>query len=70
MKNNKITDKEQCKKAIESIGQDLIKRAEDIANDLKFVTSIEIKAKLNPCEIINYDVSKNYTVFWEDKEEN
>lgn len=70
MSNNIVNGKEQCKKAIESIGQDLIRRAEDIAYDLEHVTSIEIKAKLNPFEIVNYDVNKNYSVFWEDKEGN
>lgn len=59
---------ENCKKALESIGQDLINRAEDISRDLKFVTSITIYAQLNPTEIVNYDVSKNYQVFLNEEE--
>ena len=65
MRENKVINKETCKKAIESIGKDLIERAEEITNDLKFVRSITIKAELNPCEIVNYDVTKNYWVFFE-----
>jgi hypothetical protein len=64
MEENKVISKETCKKAIESIGQDLIKRAEEITNDLKFVRSITIKAELSPCEIVNYDVTKNYWVLF------
>lgn len=60
---------ENCKKALESIGQDLINRAEDISRDLKFVTSITIHAELNPAEIVNYGVSKNYGVYFTENEE-
>ena len=52
--------KENIKLAIKSIGQDLIKRADDIVNDLKYVSSIEIKAGISPDQILNYDVKKNY----------
>ena len=63
------TGKENVKKAIIAIGQELIKRADDISNDIKLVTSIEIKAKLVPNEIINFDIKKNYMATYEDKEE-
>lgn len=59
---------ENCKKALQSIGQDLINRAEDISRDLSFVKSITIYAQLNPTEIINYDVTKNYAVFLNEEE--
>ena len=39
------TGKENVKKSIIAIGQELIKRADDITNDLKFVANIEIYAK-------------------------
>ena len=59
---------ENCKKSIQSIGQDLINRAEDISRDLQYVSSITIYAQLNPTEIVNYDVSKNYHVFLNEEE--
>lgn len=62
------TGKENVKKAIIAIGQELIRRADDITNDLKFVASIEINAKLIPDEIVNFDVKKNYMATYEDKE--
>lgn len=68
MKESKVIDKETCKKAIESIGQDLIKRAEEITNDLKCVRSITIEAELSPCGIVNYDIIKNYQCFFEMEE--
>lgn len=62
---------ENCKKSLQSIGQDLIDRAEEISRDLEQVTSITIYANLNPTEIVNYDVTKNYFVYFEkNKEEN
>lgn len=70
MKKSICVGQENCKKAIESIGQDLINRAEDISKDLKFVKSITIYAQLNPAEVVNYDVTKNYQVNFEiNKEE-
>lgn len=63
---------ENVKKSIIAIGQELIKRADDITNDLKFVDNvdnIEIYAKLTPDEITNFDVKKNYMTTYEDKEE-
>ena len=63
------TGKENVKKAIIAIGQELIKRADDITNDIKLVTSIEINAKLVPDEISNFDIKKNYMATYEDKEE-
>ena len=62
----RICNKEDCKNAIIGIGQDLIKRAEEISSDLDYVGSITIHAELNPTEVVNYDVTKNRTVFLED----
>lgn len=61
--------KEEVKKSIMAIGQELIKRADDITNDLKFVSNIEINAKLISDEITNFDIKKNYIATYEDKEE-
>lgn len=60
--------KENVKKSIIAIGQELIERADDITNDLKLVANIEIYAKLTPDEITNFDIKKNYTATYEDKE--
>lgn len=61
--------KENVKKTIIAIGQELIKRADDITNDIKFVANIEISAKLTPDEVTNFNIKKNYIAMYEDKEE-
>lgn len=61
--------KKNVKKAIIAIGQELIKRADDITNDIKFVANIEISAKLTPDEVTNFNIKKNYIAMYEDKEE-
>ena len=63
-----VTNNEATKKGIIAIGQSLIERAEEISRDLDRVTSITIFAQLNPSEIVNFDITKNYTA--EFKEEN
>lgn len=63
-----IKNEESIKKGIIAIGQSLIERAEEISRDLDRVTSITIYAQLNPSEIVNFDITKNYTA--EFKEEN
>ena len=60
--------KEKVKKSIIAIGQELIKRADDITNDIKFVANIEISAKLTPDEVTNFNIKKNYIATYEDKE--
>lgn len=61
--------KENAKKSIIAIGQELIKRADDITNDLKFVTNIEINANLTPYEITNFDINKKYMAMYEEEED-
>lgn len=61
--------KENVKKSIIAIGQELIERADDITNDLKFVANIEINAKLTVDEVTNFDIKKNYIARFKDKEE-
>lgn len=63
-----VNNEEATKKGIIAIGQSLIERAEEISRDLDRVTSITIYAQLNPSEIVNFDITKNYTA--EFKEEN
>ncbi len=61
--------KENVKKSIIAIGQELIERADDITNDLKFVANIEINAKLTVDEVTNFNIKKNYIAIYEDKGE-
>ena len=63
-----IKNEETAKNGIIAIGQSLIERAEEITRDLDRVQSITIFAQLNPGEIINFDITKNYVA--ELKEEN
>ena len=63
-------NKETIKNCIIAIGQELIERAEDISRDVDGVTSISIYAKLDPTEIVNFDITKNYYAgFKEDKKD-
>lgn len=61
------TGKENVNKSIKAIGQELIRRADDIANDINKVSSITINAVLTPDEIVNFDVTKNYIAEFENK---
>jgi hypothetical protein len=61
-------DKESAKKNIIAIGQQLIKRADDITNDLDKVTNITICANLEYGEIAKFDVTKNYDACFEESE--
>ena len=63
-----ILNKEDVKKGIIAIGQELIRRADDITNDLERVTTITIHSVLSHDEFVNLDVSKNYIAI-EEKEE-
>ena len=63
-----VTNNEAIKKGIIAIGQSLIEKAEEITRDLDRVQSITIFAQINPGEIINFDITKNYIA--ELKEEN
>ena len=61
------TGKENVNKSIKAIGQELIRRADDIANDINKVSSITINVVLTPDEIVNFDVTKNYIAEFENK---
>lgn len=62
-----VKSEKTAKDGIIAIGQELIKRAEDITKDLERVSSITIYAQLNPSEVVNFDITKNYTVTLEEE---
>lgn len=64
-----IRNKEEVKNGIIAIGQELIKRAEDISSDIERVSAITIYARLNPSEIVNFDITKNYTAYLDEETE-
>lgn len=55
-----VSSRQECTQAIKQIGQDLIEKAESITRDIEGVSSISIQATLNPTEIVNFDIIKNY----------
>ena len=59
---NKRTINSEVERCIKLIGEDLIKRAEDIAKDLERVRTISIYSTIENGVIINYDVTKNYGI--------
>lgn len=64
----RVHDRESTEKAIKAIGEELIRKAADISNDIENVTSIEIKAKITLDEVVNVDVVKNYIARLEEEE--
>lgn len=60
-----ITKKEDVNKSIKAIGQELIRRADDISKDVEMVSSITINAVLTPTEVVNFDITKNHTEMFE-----
>lgn len=62
MEKVKKTLNSEVAKCIKAIGEDLIKRADDISRDLDRVKTISIYSVIQGGEIINYDVNKNYGV--------
>ena len=63
----KVNNEKTAKDGIIAIGKELIKKAEDITKDLKYVSSITIYAQLNPNEVVNFDITKNYTAILEEE---
>ena len=61
-------DKESLKKNIIAIGQQLIKRADDITNDINKVTEVKITASLKYGEVANFEITKNYDACFEESE--
>ena len=66
----KINSKEDEEKAITSIGQELIRRAKDITNDIERVTKIKINAEISADEVVNVNITKNYVTEFEEEKKN
>lgn len=64
-----IGNKESVKDGLIALGQELIRRAEDITNDIENVISISVYANINPGEIVNFDITKNYAAMLEEEVE-
>lgn len=65
-----VPDKKNIKDCVLSIARELKNRADDITNDIEDVRSININAKIEAGEVVNFDIIKNYLVGFEEKEEN
>ena len=65
-----IHSKEDAEKAITSIGQELIRRAKDIPNDIERVTKIKINAEISADEVVNVNITKNYVTEFEEEKKN
>ena len=64
----KVLGKENVKKSIIAIGQELIDRADDICRDINDVRSITIHAELIPNEYCNFDITKNYNANYKEED--
>lgn len=62
-----VQDRKTCKDGIIAIGQELIRRAEEICNDLENVSTISISALLEHGEVVNFDITKNYIASLEEE---
>lgn len=60
--------KDNVKNGIVAIGQSLIKKSDEVSNDLKDVGSITIYAEIKAEEIVNFDITKNYIARLESEE--
>lgn len=63
-----VNNSEEAKEAIISIAQELIRRADDITNDLDLVSSITIMSTITADETVNLNVTKNYIARFETKD--
>ncbi|MBR3697582.1 MAG: hypothetical protein IKM97_04920 [Clostridia bacterium] len=61
----RVYNNENAKQAVIAIGQELIRRADDICSDLDRVNSIDIASKITADEEVSLSVTKNYTAMFE-----
>ena len=59
--------KENINKAIKAIGQELIRRADEISFNIERVSTITINAVLTPAEVVNFDITKNYIATFQEE---
>lgn len=67
---NKVTSKEEAEKAMIAVGQEIIRRAKDITNDIDRVTSIKIDAEIEPFPegYISVNINKKCIAEFNEKE--
>lgn len=63
----KAYSKEDVKQAVIAIGQELIKRSDDICSDLERVKSIDITTTITADDEVMLSVTKNYTVVFDEE---
>lgn len=68
IQNIRVHSQEEAKKAVIAIGQELIKRADDICRDLERVSSITILSTITADEEVTVDVTKKYTAMYKEEE--
>lgn len=68
---DKVTSKEEAERAMIAVGQEIIRRAKDMTDDVERVTSIKINAEIIPFpdEAITVNINKNYVAEFKEKED-
>ena len=66
----KILGKDNVRKGIIAISQNLLENIDEICSNLDNVKSITIHAELMPNEICNFDITKNYIANFKEEENN
>ena len=63
-----LPNNKNLKQCLIRVGRAIINKADYIAqDDSKGITSVTIKAKMTPDEVLNFDVAKNYAAVFEEE---
>lgn len=68
IQNITVHSTKEAKEAVISIGQELIRRADDICRDLQMCSSITILSTITADEEVTVDVTKKYTAIYKEEE--
>lgn len=55
-----INPQENIEEALKAIGETIIDKAKETAEDIEDVKSISIYSSINPDEVVTVDITKNY----------